>query len=237
MAISPYCREIEAYLCRKNDGHLIRLVGPAFDRVCDWERRGVPLKVAFHGIDRYFDRYHAKGPRRWPVRLEFCENDVLDVFDEWRRALGLPPGVVGEASANGVDPDEKEPRRVGLQKHLDRVAERLTGLRVKHEAGDAFGRALDRALDALEGLRAAAKGARSDRRVRLLAELDALDRSLVEASKETLSPRTLARLEQEAVRELEPFRSRMAPDALEAAVARSVVRLIRQETGLPEIGV
>ena len=31
-----YCREIEAYLCRKNDGHLVRIVGPAFEQVCGW---------------------------------------------------------------------------------------------------------------------------------------------------------------------------------------------------------
>ena len=31
-----YCREIESYLCRKNDGHLIRIVGPSFARVCGW---------------------------------------------------------------------------------------------------------------------------------------------------------------------------------------------------------
>ena len=41
------------------------------------------------GIDRYFERYYAKGPRRRPVRVEFCEADVLDVFDEWRRAVGV----------------------------------------------------------------------------------------------------------------------------------------------------
>ena len=29
--IADYCRDIETYLCRKNDGHLIRVVGPSFD--------------------------------------------------------------------------------------------------------------------------------------------------------------------------------------------------------------
>ena len=53
-----YCREIESYLCRKNDGHLIRIVGPAFDQVCGWAARGVPLKVACRGIDRCFERYY-----------------------------------------------------------------------------------------------------------------------------------------------------------------------------------
>ena len=84
-----YCRQLEAYLCRKNDGHLIRIVGPAFEQVCGWSTRGIPLKLAMRGIDRYFERYYAKGPRRRPVRVEFCEADVLDVFDEWRRSVGI----------------------------------------------------------------------------------------------------------------------------------------------------
>ena len=71
---------------------MIRIVGPAFEQVCAWAARGVPLRVACRGIDRYFERDYAKGPRRRPVRIEFCEADVLDVFDEWRRAVGVPAG-------------------------------------------------------------------------------------------------------------------------------------------------
>ncbi len=89
MQIADYCRAIESHLCQKNDGHLIRVVGPSFDMVSKWAADGVPLKVAFRGIDRYFERYYSKGPRRRPVRVDFCEADVLDVFDEWRRAVGL----------------------------------------------------------------------------------------------------------------------------------------------------
>jgi hypothetical protein len=29
--VESYCRHLETYLCRKNDGHLIRIVEPAFD--------------------------------------------------------------------------------------------------------------------------------------------------------------------------------------------------------------
>ena len=47
-----YCREIETYLCRRNGGHLIRIVGPAFERVCGWAEAGVPLQVVVEGIDR-----------------------------------------------------------------------------------------------------------------------------------------------------------------------------------------
>ncbi len=89
MDVAEYCREIETYLCRKNDGHLIRVVGPSFEIVSRWAIDGVPLKVALGGIDRYFERYYRKGPRRRPVRIDFCDADVRDVFDEWRRATGV----------------------------------------------------------------------------------------------------------------------------------------------------
>ena len=75
---ADYCRQIETYLCRKNEGHLIRIVGPVFEQVSAWAAQGVPLAVAFKGIDRYCERYYAKGPRRRPVRVEFCEADILE---------------------------------------------------------------------------------------------------------------------------------------------------------------
>jgi hypothetical protein len=52
MNTDEYCREIEAYLCRKNDGHLIRIVGPSFERVRGWSAQGIPLKVACQGHRR-----------------------------------------------------------------------------------------------------------------------------------------------------------------------------------------
>src|ERR671915_145319 len=111
--VERYCHELERYLCRKNDGHLIRIVGPAFEQVCGWAARGVPLKVAQRGIDRYFERYYAKGPRRRPVRIEFCEADVLDVFDEWRRAVGIAAHVDTQTEAAAAS-------RRSLPSHLER---------------------------------------------------------------------------------------------------------------------
>src|SRR6187549_3350922 len=92
--VAEFCREIETYLCKKNDGHLIRVVGPSFELVSRWAEQGIPIKVAYAGIDRYFERYYRQGPRRRPVRIDFCEADVLDVFDEWRRATGITQSSV-----------------------------------------------------------------------------------------------------------------------------------------------
>src|SRR5215210_1716253 len=161
-----YCRAIETYLCRKNDGHLVRIVGPAFEHVCAWATKGVPLKVAFRGIDRYFERYYAKGPRRRPVRVEFCDADVLDVFDEWRRAVGV--------RAVAATPDAK---RGSLPAHLERVIARLTGLR----AGElrAFDSVLDDLIREIDAARGSARGLRGEARQAFVDRLRTLDTHLI----------------------------------------------------------
>src|SRR5215203_3131669 len=112
--LDGYCRAIESHLGRKNDGHLIRIAGPAFDLVRGWAEQGVPLKVALTGIDRTFERYYRKGARRRPLQVSFCDADVLDVFDDWRRALGLsgpgPAEGTARTSESGARPSESGAR-------------------------------------------------------------------------------------------------------------------------------
>ena len=143
---AEYCRQVETYLCGKNDGHLIRVVGPSFEIVSGWAQQGVPIKVAFRGIDRYFERYYAKGPRRRPVKIDFCAADVLDTFDEWRRALGLTQSSLDPAR-DGPEPVEGSSigshqssadshkssggSRQSLPAHLERVLLRLSNARAR----------------------------------------------------------------------------------------------------------
>ena len=222
-APEEYCRAIEAYLCRKNDGHLIRIVGPSFEKVCGWAQQGVPIKVAYRGIDRYFERYYAKGPRRRPVRVDFCEADVLDVFDEWRRAVGVAR-VEPEAGAEGG-------RRESLPAHLERVVARLTALR---SGGD---RSLDPFIDAmvreLDAARAAAKHLRGAAREELLSRLAELDEQLVDAARERLTAEARQELHREAEMELAPFRARMPQAAYEQSLDACVDRLLREKARLP----
>ena len=234
-----YCREIESYLCRKNDGHLIRIVGPAFDQVCTWAARGVPLKVACRGIDRCFERYYKKGPRRRPVRVEFCEADVLDVFDEWRRAVGIGAGEAGGAGQSSDTGGDLQAgpnavgRRSSLPAHLDRVVARLTALR---GGGD---RSLDGVMDdivrELDGARAAAKGMRGDARQAFIDRLRALDEKLLRAAHGTCSADQLRDLAREADVELAPFRGRMPANACEQAQRAAIDRLLRERFRLPAI--
>jgi hypothetical protein len=227
IAPEDYCREIEAYLCRKNDGHLIRIVGPAFEQVSQWAREGIPLKVACAGVDRYFERYYRKGPRRRPVRIEFCEADVRDAFDDWRRAVGV--ARLADAPAE----EQATHRRSALALHIERAVNRLTALRGSAHGSAAFADTLDTVVRHLDVLLPEARHARGAARASIAAELQEMDRQVLDAATAALSAGERERLLTDAARELEPFRARMLREAFEQARTLAFERLVREQAGLP----
>ena len=229
--ITDYCRDVETYLCRKNDGHLIRVVGPSFDLVCAWAADGVPLKVAFAGIDRCFERYYSKGPRRRPVKIDFCEADVLDAFDEWRRAVGLPaaaPDQTGEAVSEGRS-------TTSLPAHLERVVARLTSARASDRIDERIDGVIDAIARELDVARASARGVRGEARQALLTRLAGLDQELLRAVRSVLDEGASQVLQDEAELELAGFRERMAPDGFARAREAAFDRLVRERFGLPTV--
>jgi hypothetical protein len=226
-----YCRQVEAYLCRKNDGHLIRIVGPAFEQVCGWASKGVPLKAVFRGIDRYVERYYAKGPRRRPVRIEFCEADILDAFDDWRHAVGVA-GEAGSASDRGEEAASGRPRE-SLATHLDRVVARLVARRGGPD--QSIDAALDEIVRELDAARAGSKNLRGGQRDALLDRLRELDRRLIDAARVASDEETLRRVTAEADEQLSPFRDRMPADAYAQSQRACVERLLREHARLPTL--
>jgi hypothetical protein len=258
--LDGYCRAIEGHVCRKNDGHLIRVAGPTFDLVRGWAEQGVPLRIALAGIDRAFERYHRKGARRRPLQVSFCNDDVLDMFDDWRRALGLSGGVGGASttessvdastvrhehdlrpgSASSVSPamssvEHHGARGVTLPQHLERVANRLTVLRgdARNDAG--MEAALARAVLEIDGHRQAARQARGAARAAIVTRLLAVEEDLLAAARAGLSPDRLERLAHEAGSALAPFRERMPRDAYDRAHQAALAQVLRQHAGLPVI--
>ncbi len=234
--VESYARDLEAYLCRKNDGHLIRITGPAFEQVQGWATLGVPIKVAEAGIDRYFERYYRKGPRRRPVRIEFCEADVLDAFDDWRRAVGVTQVVPD--SAGGPDVEDPQPAsrpRRSLASQIEGALARLTVLRGSDKAGAVLGPALDAAVRGLDALRPEAARARGAARDEVLLRVSAIEASLMVATFEALDSAQRAELEREADAALAPFRARMPEPAYQQARRQAQWLVIRQHFGLPEL--
>jgi hypothetical protein len=242
---AAYCREIETYLCRKNDGHLIRVVGPSFEIVSRWAEQGVPLKIACAGIDRYFERYYRKGPRRRPVKIDFCDADVLDVFDEWRRALGIVsestnpqspgPPIPADQSRQSPSPNPQSPAGRSLPAHLERVLLRLSSSRARGTLGDAFDTLIDRVSTELDEARARAGGLRGDARHRLIERLAIIDADILQLARASLGADAAAALGREADGDLAAFRTAMPADAYARAREAAIERLVRDRCGLPVV--
>jgi hypothetical protein len=232
MNLAEYCRELEAHLCRKNDGHLIRIVGPSFDCVARWAAQGVPLKVSMAGIDRYFERYYRKGPRRRPVRIDFCEADVLDMFDEWRRATGITPEP--QAAAENRTGDNGRKRGPSLHGHLERVLLRLSSLRATGVLSELSDSLIDRVSAEFDGVRNHAS-VRGEARKEITKRLDQLDRELVELAMQTADVSIVDAARREATDELAPFRETMPAAAYRDAVERATAKALRDQLRLPVV--
>jgi hypothetical protein len=225
LATAAYCRDLESYLCQKNGGHLIRIVGPAFEQVCRWAEEGVPLAIARRGIDRYCERRAAKGSSRpRPVRIEFCEADILALFDEWRRTIGVAAGSPGEEGA---------PRKAALTAHFERAVARLIARR--SIGSPAFERHIEQLLGELDRLAAESRKARGQARAAIIDTLDSLDRELMTVAAAELDPDASRRARSEAEVELAPFAARMAPEVRARAIEAAYQRLVRESLGLPAI--
>ena len=231
-----YCRHVESYLCGKNEGHLIRIVGPAFELVSGWSAGGVPLSVIRRAVDRACARQQARGRRRRPIRIEFCEADVLDLFDDWRRAVGVgltapAPDAEPETEGEGGAPSAR--RRSSLAAHLERVGTRLAAWSGSGES-PLLGRRVAEIVAELDAARTAA-APRGRARQQLLERLTDLDGALLAVAREAAGEPLRGRLRGDAERELAPFRERMERQAFQRAVDAGADRLLIDHFGLPRL--
>jgi hypothetical protein len=234
-----YCREIEAHLCRRNAGHMVRVVGPAFELVAGWAAKGIPLKVALHGIDQCIDRRAAKGPSRRPLRVEFCDADVLDAFDQWRRAVGIGTAGGGALPAPGASEDEAPASRSkpghSLRAHLDRVVTRLTDRVAAGSLGPSLEPAVESLIVELGRDREASRSLRGEARAQFVERLQALDRRLMDAARSATPSTTIEQLAREADLELSGFKGRMSAEDYSRAVAAAATKLLRDHWKLPVV--
>jgi hypothetical protein len=226
---AEYAREVERYLCQRNHGHLVRVVGPAFALVQGWAAAGVPLIVALSGIDRCGARLEARGPRRRPVRIEFCEADVLEAFDSWRRAIGVT------ATAPGDSAEAPPARKPALAAHIERVIARLANARGGGPAATVLHRHLEQAIRDLEQIAGSAVRVRGEQRAGIIAELSRMDEELMTAAIAQLEEDRARQLRAEAAEELAAFGNRLPAEVRTKAIDSAFARLVRESAGLPTI--
>jgi len=233
---ADYCRQVEAHLTRINGGHLVRVVGPGFALVKQWADEGVPLSVVFKGIEQKADR-HKTGASRRPLRIEFCESDVCEVFEAWRRATGISIADLPDGGRSGLDggPASIGSKRRSPSKAIDKAIERLGRLAGRLELPDEFRDAVSRAIERLSAMRDGLAQSRGVARDPWLAQLEPIDRDLLTQARRLVDAQVLRGLTEQAERELAPYRDRLAPEAWERAVTVTVERGVRAHVGLPTL--
>lgn len=243
-SVADYCRAIEAHLTRVNGGHLVRVVGPAFSLVREWESAGIPLSVVQRAIDQKAERQRASniGRRPRPLHIEFCTDDVWQLFEDWKRAVGVsgaapdadaPTDAVTEPAS--VDASSAASRRPSLSKHLERVSDRLSRLLGRHDLAEPFLDRINATLSAVADARDRARTARGPARDAVVESLRPLDAALLAAARGAMSAAELDELGRQAESELSAFRKRLEAAAWHAALTATSNRLIRERFGLPVI--
>ena len=246
-SVAEYCRAVEAHLTRVNGGHMVRIVGPGFTLVREWETAGIPLSVVQRAIDQKAERHRlgTAGRSGRPLRIEFCENDVQELLADWKRAVGVtttpadtPAGVAtGHEPVDSLSPESLVPssRRQSLSKHLERVSDRLSRLLGRHDVPEAFLERVNVTISAVAAARDRARTARGASRDEIAAALRPLDRELMTAARVMLGEAARDQLQTQAEGELAAFRNRLDGDAWKMAVDATVDRLLRERFGLPVI--
>jgi len=230
--LGEYCRRVEEHLARVNEGHIIRIVGTAFEMVRAWAIEGIPLGLVCRGIDQKAERHRAGRSRR-PLRLEFCEGDVRALFDDWKRAVGAwtADGVQAETP---LPPAIEERRRPSVTRQLDRAIDRVVAASGNLSLPTGLSDDLATILDDLVALREQLRHTRGAARQALTERLAGVDRRIAEVAR-TAAGAAIADIEAEARRELSAFRGRLSAEAWDRSVRAGTDRLLRERYNLPTL--
>ena len=227
MDLGSYCREVESYLCGKNSGQLVRIVGPGFELVCDWAERQIPLHVVFRAIDRTVERRYGQGRLGRPIRIEFCEADVKELFNEWHRALG--PGALSST------PSRDQSRRSLVESHVERTIDRLTAWRDNGEQVSTMMDVTTRAITDLNLVRDRIQILQGSVRQEVVDRLRQIEIELTAELHGMVDSETFESIQSEMEIELESFRERMPSEAFDKAKRVGIDRLLYDHFKLPKI--
>jgi len=232
--LGEYCRRVEEYLARVNEGHIVRIVGTAFEMVRSWALEGIPLGIVCQGIDAKAERHRAGRSKR-PLRLEFCEGDVRALYDDWRRAVGAwSPGPTGDETAGHLPPAIEERRRPSVTRQIDRAIDRVVAVSGSLDLPDGLPGALTAILEDLVALRDDFRHTRGAARQALMERLVTIDRAIGDAARAAAGS-SIADVELEARRDLATFKNRLPAEAWERSVRAGVDRLLRERYRLPSL--
>ena len=201
-----------------------------------WRQQQIPLRVVKQGLDRAFERSKPNRPIR---RLSYCRQTVEANYRRFREAVAGEPSV---DEPNGTAPTEVQAYLSRLKGELVRAAEKVDAAR--QPLVDAIEDAVRR-LEALASQHSqqaqhshqAHQAHQADAMGldEIEQELDAVEKSLLEAAESILTPKDRQRCLDDAERLLQDYRARMPSDVFESASRAAYLKRVRSIFGLPPL--
>jgi hypothetical protein len=215
-----YFTEIEDAFVRRRGKNL--LLGPIDWAMMEtWQERGIPLHIVLRGIETVFDNFD-KNPRPRTIKsLLFCKEEIEAQFAEWSAAQ------IGKAE-NAPKPDEQSSlSRGSIEDHIERVIEKLKAIEYP-SLSENIGRVLQR----LEEL----SGQMSDNAEEIDQSLSDIEKFLDDALLSNLDREHLKKIGRSIAAELRGYKSEMAKEAYESTYRLMLLKRIREELGVPRMG-
>ena len=189
-----------------------------------WKDSGVPLEAVCKGIDRAFEKWHARKRRTQMVNsIAYCSQEVLAAAREMTEPDAAAPN---KAAAPTFDPGE-------LAQYFESNAElvRSTGGGTDKE----FEQACADAADSLGQLASAARDGTIDDLESVEQRLTVLEERLLAAAARRLSEEEMLRARRELDRHLAPYRGKMTADQLVLLEKQFLQRQAFETAGLPRL--
>jgi hypothetical protein len=162
--------------------------------------------------------------------LEFCEADVREAFDNWRRAVG----VWHQAPVEGPD-EPAGARKSSLGRDLDRATERMSRALGRLDLPEEVREAVSAVIAALGQIREDARHLRGAARQSIDPRLAQVDRAIGEIAWSAAGDVEVERTRAQAEHELIVYRPRLSDDVWRKSVMVTVDRLLRDRLNLPSL--
>lgn len=215
-----YFTEIEDTFVRRRGKHL--LLSPIdWAMIEGWQERGIPLHIVLRGIESVFDVFDKNPGPRTIKGLLYCREEIEAQYQEWLSAQIGRSEEEASAVANQSFADDE------ISNHIRSSINKLRAIKNKRLQED-----LERAAARLEELKA-----------NLTDDIETIDKSLTDiehfldhAILTNSDKKHLKQWERETTAHLKPYKSDMDNDAYEQTFRLMLLKRIREEQGIPRLG-
>ena len=217
-----YFTEIEEHFQRARNTGMFLFSPLDWAIIETWKEAGVPLEAVLKGIDRAFEKWHAKKTKARMVNsLAYCAQEVLGAAREMQH-----PGEQQQARKSEIPFQNSE--------LADSFRRNAALVRQASEAAPAQP-TYSQVADSLEQLAAAAGAGELSDLESLEQRLTVLEEKMIAAALQAASEEELVQARTEMQRQLAPYRRKMSVEQLALLEKQYLQRRILEATGLPRL--